>query len=86
VDNFRIDIRSPVTNDVGCENFAMQHGVCCLAALKSRKIELSAGLLPSAAERLVELNQALKFVVARLRQSKFRIEERPLAIQHLKVI
>jgi hypothetical protein len=33
-----------------------------------------AGLLPPAAERFVELHQALIYVVARLRQCEFRLK------------
>ena len=33
-----------------------------------------ADLLPAAAERLIELNETLVFVVSRLSQSEFRVE------------
>src|SRR5690242_13855576 len=43
-------------------------------------------LFPPPAERLIELNETLIFVVARLGQSQFRIEQRPLAVENLEVI
>ena len=42
-------------------------------------------LLPTAAERPVELHQALILGSTRLRQYKFRIKQRPLAVENFQV-
>jgi hypothetical protein len=42
-------------------------------------------LLPTAAERPVELHETLILVASRLCQSELRVEERSLAVQHFKI-
>src|SRR5690349_8455566 len=47
--------------------------------------EDNVGLLPAAAEGLIELHKALVFVIARLRQTQFSTEQGPLAIEDVEI-
>ena len=46
----------------------------CDDLINENHIPATAGLLPPAAERFVELNQALIFVVSRLREGEFSLK------------
>jgi hypothetical protein len=52
-----------------------------LAAINRNHRSDAADLFPPAAERFIELNQALILVVSRLRQREFRLEQGSLAIE-----
>ena len=57
-----------------------------LAAVNRNHRPAAADLFPAAAERFIELNQALILVISRLRQREFRLEQGSLAIENVQIV